>query len=290
MIPLLKPNEFYEKNYSSHYRNRNLYKHQSDTFEVHRIEDHIKAIQFPLKPHRKTVSDFLLVTSGQITKHKNVYERVIRNGQVFLLPRFQIGSTLSLQGDVKGYYCHFDYSQILSISNTRFSIYNSNHDPLIQLNSVQLTAVTNMLERLIDIKDKRNSDQVIFSYIISILHEFQYASMCSNDDKPSTSTLCDRFENLLFEEVYTLHKVSDFSKKLGVSPNHLNKTVNKRYSKSVKAMITEVKLREAQVLLKQSDYSVSQIADIVFNMSGSDFARLFKRNLNVTPASFRACD
>ena len=291
MIPLVKPEEFYKLNYLQNSKYQNSKTDSENRFELHRIEEHIKHIKFPLKPHRKTVYDFLLITSGSVTRTKNLTQETISKNQVFFVPEYQVTSTTYVSNQAKGYYCHFDKTLIPLPFLHSLQHYELTAKPSILLNNEKAAFIVSLLERLLSQREEKISIKLKASYIKTILIEFEEAVYVNKSQELSKKHLIgDSFIKLLNDNLYALNKVSEYADLLHISPNHLNKTIKRLFNKTAKEMILEMKLLESQVLLKQSTYSVSEISHKLFDKEPSDFSRLFKKRYSITPSQFRIDD
>lgn len=72
-----------------------------------------------------------------------------------------------------------------------------------------------------------------------------------------------------------------------LSVNHLLRTFKQAYHQSPHQFLTSVRLQQAKYYLKNTDYSVSEIVDIVGFECPSSFTRLFRSSFKITPGKFR---
>nr|WP_121273306.1 AraC family transcriptional regulator [Pedobacter schmidteae] len=72
-----------------------------------------------------------------------------------------------------------------------------------------------------------------------------------------------------------------------LSVNHLLRTFKQAYQQSPHQFLTKVRLQQAKYLLKNTDYPVGEIVDIVGFECPSSFIRLFRNSFNVTPGQYR---
>jgi AraC-like DNA-binding protein len=99
--------------------------------------------------------------------------------------------------------------------------------------------------------------------------------------------LTNRFKKLVTQHYLTKRQVADYAQMLGVSPNHLNKTIKENTGKTASGAIKEMLLQEAKSLLRYTDNSVAQIAYKLDFSDPASFNRFFKTITNGTPLSFR---
>lgn len=84
-----------------------------------------------------------------------------------------------------------------------------------------------------------------------------------------------------------LKNVQEFADRLAVHVNHLNRSVKELVSKPITAYIADRYLSEAKVLLQQTDWSGSEIADSLGFEYATYFQRFFKKHTGTTPLAFR---
>ncbi|WP_316818541.1 AraC family transcriptional regulator [Pedobacter nyackensis] len=72
-----------------------------------------------------------------------------------------------------------------------------------------------------------------------------------------------------------------------LSVNHLLRTFKQAYQQSPHQFLTGVRLQQAKYLLRNTNYPVGEIVDIVGFECPSSFIRLFRNSFNVTPGQYR---
>jgi AraC family transcriptional regulator, transcriptional activator of pobA len=84
-----------------------------------------------------------------------------------------------------------------------------------------------------------------------------------------------------------LRSASDFAKQLNVHVNHLNKAIKDTTEKTTSQVIAERVLQEAKILLKHSNWSVSEIAYALGFNEVTHFNNFFKKHTALSPLKFR---
>lgn len=82
-------------------------------------------------------------------------------------------------------------------------------------------------------------------------------------------------------------RLEDIAEKACLSVNHLLRTFKQAYQQTPHQYLTKIRLRQAKYLLKNTDYPINEIVDIVGFECPSSFIRLFRNSFNVTPGKFR---
>ena len=74
---------------------------------------------------------------------------------------------------------------------------------------------------------------------------------------------------------------------LNVSPNHLNKMVRRLTSKSPSQWIEEAVIKEAKMLLRNTEMPLGEIAASLGIMDQSYFSRMFRKSEGISPSQYR---
>ena len=84
-----------------------------------------------------------------------------------------------------------------------------------------------------------------------------------------------------------LRSPKEYAERLGVHVNHLNKVLKENAGKTTTDFISSRMLQEAKILLKQTDWSVSEIAFSLGFEEVAHFSNFFKKQTALSPARFR---
>jgi len=97
----------------------------------------------------------------------------------------------------------------------------------------------------------------------------------------------DDLELLMKGKIKALPSLADHAARLFVSTNHMNDTIKAVTGKPAGQHILRLTATHAATLLKQTTWSISQIADQLGFEDSSYFARFYKKQMGVSPTSFR---
>lgn len=84
-----------------------------------------------------------------------------------------------------------------------------------------------------------------------------------------------------------LRTAKDYAERLSVHVNHLNKTLKEQVGKTTTDIINNRVLQEAKILLKQTDWNISEISYCLGFEEVAHFSNFFKKHTEITPLSFR---
>ena len=84
-----------------------------------------------------------------------------------------------------------------------------------------------------------------------------------------------------------LKTAKDFANRLSIHVNHLNKVLKENTGKTTTDIITSRIITEAKILLKQTDWNISEIAYSLGFEEIAHFSNFFKKQTSFTPLAFR---
>lgn len=89
------------------------------------------------------------------------------------------------------------------------------------------------------------------------------------------------------QQKLNLRTAKDYADRLSVHVNHLNKVLKENTGKTTTDIIKERIIREAKILLKQTDWNISEIAYCLGFEEIAHFSNFFKKQTNFAPLGFR---
>lgn len=87
--------------------------------------------------------------------------------------------------------------------------------------------------------------------------------------------------------VLSLRSPSAFAQQLNIHVNHLNRAVKETTDKTTSQIIADRILQEAKVLLRHSNFTVSEIASKLGFEEPTHFSNFFKKHAQISPTEFR---
>ncbi|CAN5519968.1 hypothetical protein BH11BAC3_BH11BAC3_13580 [soil metagenome] len=85
-----------------------------------------------------------------------------------------------------------------------------------------------------------------------------------------------------------MRTAKDYADKLAVHVNHLNKVLKENTGKTTTELISSRVLQEAKILLKQTDWNISEISGSLGFEEVAHFSNFFKKQTNLAPLTFRS--
>lgn len=87
-----------------------------------------------------------------------------------------------------------------------------------------------------------------------------------------------------------LRSAKDYADRLAVHTNHLNKALKETTGQTTTHIIGKRLIQEAKILLKQTDWNISEISFTLGFDDLAHFSNFFKKNTSFTPVAFRAAE
>lgn len=264
------------------------------TFFVIPVERMIRLMKLPVPPVRTSSHTFIYLTEGDATMRVGAETYTIYAHECLAVPAGQIFSFDHVDQN-RGYLCNFHDDFIVgrfakSDLLKDFEFLRVWGNPRIALPADVSGYVEQLFRRLLAEYGEHGlaRPDIMQPYFIALLCEVNRAYKThTGGTLPQAVQIGNRFRELLFAQVKTLHRVSDYADRLHVSPNHLNKTVKAATGKSPSQWIDEALLLEAKVLLHQSKLGINEVADNLGFDDASYFSRWFRKQEGCTPQGFR---
>ena len=84
-----------------------------------------------------------------------------------------------------------------------------------------------------------------------------------------------------------LRTAKDYAGRLAVHVNHLNKVLKENTGRTTTDLIGGRVAQEAKILLRQTNWNISEISDSLGFAEVAHFSNFFKRQTSFSPAAFR---
>ncbi|WP_343671196.1 helix-turn-helix domain-containing protein [Chitinophaga sp.] len=265
-------------------------------FEIYSSDGMVRS-KGPLK------SEFYRLTitiTGSLNMRIGLDQYTHRPGTLaFTFPN-QTFSTSDFSDDASGYYVFFNPEFLSDIIPSikiadEFPFYDNSGTPVFQIAIEELEIMLALVMRINDElqHQKTGRDKAIKMYVYLLLLEakrsYERQSIGNAESALQDSyKLISRFRELVTQHYLNKRLVDDYAKMLGVSSNHLNKTVKKSTGKTASEVIKEMILQEAKSLLLYTNNSVSEIAYRLDFPDPASFNRFFKTITNETPLVYRS--
>jgi AraC family transcriptional regulator, transcriptional activator of pobA len=254
----------------------------------------------PLPYKRRDFYKIMLVTGNIDMQYADKVVTIRKQGLFFSNP--QIPYKCGNLEDIKsGVYCIFNqhfFHQYGALS--QYSVFQPHGEHVFELTDEQMPQIQRIYDRMFE---ELNSDyihkyDVLRNLVFELLHFAMKMQPSTNFDRQqinASQRISTLFLELLerqfpIEEDHpkvSLRSPSDFAQQLNVHVNHLNRAVKETTEKTTSQIIAERMLQEAKILLKHSQWNVSEIAYALGFTEVTHFNNFFKKQVGTSPGKFR---
>lgn len=200
-----------------------------------------------------------------------------------------------------GQYCIFDKSFFHQyVGLDKYQVFQPNGMHVFELSDKEVETVVRVYQKM---QEEFNGNylhkyDVLRNLVLELLHfamrkqpNLQYEKQPINASQRITTLFYELLERQFpIEENHprvSLRSASDFATHLNIHVNHLNKAVKEIKNQTTSQIIATRILNEAKILLKHSNWNISEIAYALGFMEATHFNNFFKKHMLITPSKFR---
>lgn len=201
----------------------------------------------------------------------------------------------------EGSFCIFNQHFFHQYGNLdQYLVFQPKGNPIFELTDEQVEKVEAIYKRMFD---EINSEyiykyDVLRNLVFELLHfamKMEPTATIENQQLNASQRITTLFLEILERQFpiddahqrISLRTASDFANQLNVHVNHLNRAVKEITRKTTSQIIAERVLQESKVLLKHSNWSVSEIAYSLGFSEVTYFNNFFKKHLLLSPLKYR---
>jgi AraC family transcriptional regulator, transcriptional activator of pobA len=206
-------------------------------------------------------------------------------------------------GPQSGWFCLFTQAFIDSYEHKStlqdFPLFKTGGSHIVFLDGSQLSFLSATLTKMMEEMDSDyvNKYDLLRNYLRIIMHEaLKIAPVSTYDTNTSAAArITTQFLELLErqfpidspEQSLKLKTANEYAQALAVHTNHLNRSVKEVTGKTTTQHISERVLKEANALLKHTDWSIAQVASGLGFDEPAYFTNFFKKYNGSSPANAR---
>ncbi len=252
--------------------------------------------------NRRTYYKISLINGHNIVDYADKQIEIKQKGILFASPR--IPYRYSPQNENQsGYFCVFT-ADFMDISKTALNIdtlpiFSNQSDFVYQLSDEQYEAIEHIF---LKINDEIQSDyafkyDLLRNYVTELIHTGQKLKPIesSKENHNASARISSLFIELLerqfpiesINQELQLRTAKEYAENLRIHVNHLNKVLKEVTGKTTTEIIKHRITQEAKILLKQTDWNISEIAICLGFDEVAHFSNFFKKQVNSSPLQFR---
>ncbi len=200
-----------------------------------------------------------------------------------------------------GAYCIFNqhfFHQYGDLS--QYSVFQPGGEHIFELSDEQAPQVQRVFDRMFEEieSDYKHKYDVLRNLVFELLHfalKMKPSGQFDRQEINASQRISALFLELLerqfpIEENHPqvqFRSASDFARQLNVHVNHLNRALKETSGKTTSQLIAERLLRESKILLRHSNWSISEVAYALGFSEATHFSNFFKKHAGMSPTAFR---
>ena len=254
----------------------------------------------PLPYKRRDFYKIMLVIGGINMNYADRVVSVKKQALFFSNPLIPYNCE-NLERIENGFYCIFNQHFFHKHGDLdQYSVFQPGGNHVFELSDDQVEQITVIYKKMFEeIKsDYVHKYDVLRNLVFELLHFAMKIQAPTNTEKQQTNA--SKRISVLFLELLerqfpiddthqriNLRSASEFASQLNIHVNHLNRAIKEKTLKTTSQIIAERILQEAKILLKHSNWSVSEIAYALGFTEVTHFNNFFKKHVQLSPLKFR---
>ena len=258
----------------------------------------------PVMPYNKrTYYKISLITGKNTAEYADKVIEIEKSALVFATPKVPY-HWIPKDKDQKGYFCVFT-AEFLTRNKSGvvlddLPIFKPGGLPIFQISPEQQLEIEEIFKKM----NKELSADYIYkydllrNYVLEIIHYGQklQPKSITNPAHNASSRISSLFIELLERQFpiespmqhLQLRTANDFAKRLAIHVNHLNKILKESTGKTTTHVISARITQEAKILLKQTNWNISEIAHSLGFEEVAHFSNFFRKQTALSPNNFRS--
>lgn len=271
-------------------------------FNVFKIDELNARKRTAMPYNRRSYYKISLISGRNRAEYADKVIDIEKNALLFATPKIPY-HWLPQDDNQFGYFCIFTDDFLVKNKSgvvlDDLPIFQPNGYPIFQLSDEEAEEITAILKKMY----KELSSDYIYkydllrNYVLELIHYGQKLQPATA--LYPTHTASARVSSLFIEllerqfpiesphQKLTLRTAKDYADRLSIHVNHLNKVLKENTGKTTTVIIANRIIQEAKILLKQTDWNISEIAYCLGFEEVAHFSNFFRKQTTFSPATFR---
>jgi AraC family transcriptional activator of pobA len=274
-------------------------------FNVFKIDDLlIRTTKKGAMPYnRRAYYKISMIRGHNKAEYADKVIEIEKNALLFATPKIPY-NYVPQDENQSGYFCIFTDEFLVPAKSgvilDDLPIFQPGGYPIFQLKNEEIEDITYIFKKM---HKELSSDyaykyDLLRNYVLELIHYGQKL-------QPATAlypshTASARVSSLFIEllerqfpiesphQKLSLRTAKDYADRLSVHVNHLNKVLKENIGKTTTDIITGRIIQEAKILLKQTDWNISEIAYCLGFEQVAHFSNFFRKQTTLAPVAFRS--
>lgn len=274
-------------------------------FNVFSIQDlHEKNNGKPVMPYnRRAYYKISLICGHNKAEYADKVIEIEKNALLFATPKIPY-NYVPYDTNQSGFFCIFtDEFLVHSKSGVVLDdlpIFKAGGYPIFEISEEERDELTTLFKKMQKeiASDYAYKYDLLRNYVIELIHYGQKLQPATvlHPAQTASARVSSLFIELLERQFpiesphqkLKLRTAKDYADSLAIHVNHLNKVLKENTGKTTTSIIGNRIIQEAKILLKQTDWNISEIAYCLGFEEIAHFSNFFRKQTKYSPLSFRA--
>ncbi|WP_118976553.1 helix-turn-helix domain-containing protein [Taibaiella koreensis] len=252
--------------------------------------------------NRRAYYKISLIRGKNRAEYADKVINIERNALLFATPKVPY-HWLPQDPEQAGYFCVFTDSFLIrnksGVVLDDLPIFRSGGYPVFEISDAEADEIAQVFEKMQKeiASDYAYKYDLLRNYVLELIHygqKLQPAAALYTEHNASarvTSLFIELLERQfpieLPSQKVSLRTAKDYADRLAIHVNYLNKVLKENTGKTTTHLISTRIAQEAKILLKQTDWNISEIAWCLGFEELAHFSNFFKKQTSVSPLQFR---
>lgn len=262
-------------------------KYKQFPVKVFQLSEIAPYIKFPTPPIFLGYNLLVHLTEGYFTYQIGPKEYTVEAPAILISSYGNISAVKAAEKSVKGHCILINEAAMTSIFRAQEILNIFSISPLLNLtheDSKDIDQLCILLRRELysDSSYQELNDSLLKSILLKVIKLSTAHNLLNRRQE-----IAMMFKRLVHKNFKKQKLISFYADKLAVSTNYLNRCVFSVFNKSSKEVILEVCIMHSQILLFESNKSISDISYELDFTDPSYFSRIFKKVVGLSPTEYR---
>jgi AraC family transcriptional activator of pobA len=225
-----------------------------------------------------------------------------KNALLFATPKIPY-NWIPKEENQLGYFCIFTHEFLVQsksgVALDELPIFQPGGYPIFQLTDLEAQEIERVFVKMY--QELSSSYQykydLLRNYLLELIHFGQklQPAKTSNSSHNASTRVLSLFIELLERQFpiasphqkLHLRTASDYADRLSIHVNHLNKILKENTGKTTTNVINGRVVQEAKIMLKQTDWNISEISNSLGFEEVAHFSNFFKKQTSFSPLNYR---
>jgi AraC-like DNA-binding protein len=274
-------------------------------FNVFDVADLVEKIkEKPVMPYnRRAYYKISLISGRNRAEYADKVIEIEKNALLFATPKIPY-HWLPQDMNQSGYFCIFTADFLIHAKSgvvlDELPIFKPGGYPVFQVSAeetAEIAAIFKKMQKELSSTYAYKYD-LIRNYLLELIHYGQKLQPASAlyPTHTASARVASLFAELLERQFpiesphqkLKLRTARDYADNLAVHVNHLNKVLKENTGKTTTEIISSRVIQEAKILLRQTDWNVSEIAYCLGFEEIAHFSNFFRKQTSLSPIAFRS--